>query len=56
MIQWRDQLQPDNLGGADGPPGSAQGHDEFAAMINLARAGIADIITAQNEAIKTATS
>jgi ribonuclease PH len=40
--------------------GTAEGHaftdDEFAAMIGLARAGIADIITAQNEAIKAATS
>jgi ribonuclease PH len=40
--------------------GTAEGHaftdDEFAAMIGLARAGIADIITAQNEAIKVATS
>ena len=40
--------------------GPAEGHaftdDEFTAMIGLARAGIADIITAQNEAIKAATS
>jgi ribonuclease PH len=40
--------------------GTAEGHaftdDEFAAMIGLARIGIADIITAQNEAIKAATS
>ena len=40
--------------------GTAEGHaftdDEFAAMINLAREGIADIISAQNEAIKAATS
>lgn len=40
--------------------GTAEGHaftdEEFAAMIGLARAGIADIITAQNEAIKAATS
>jgi ribonuclease PH len=40
--------------------GTAEGHaftdDEFTAMIGLARAGIADIITAQNEAIKAATS
>jgi ribonuclease PH len=40
--------------------GTAEGHaftdDEFAAMIGLARNGIADIITAQNEAIKAATS
>ncbi len=40
--------------------GTAEGHaftdDEFAAMIGLARVGIADIITAQNEAIKAATS
>ena len=40
--------------------GTAEGHaftdDEFAAMIGLAREGIADIITAQNEAIKAATS
>jgi len=40
--------------------GTAEGHaftdDEFAAMISLARDGIADIITAQNEAIKVATS
>ena len=40
--------------------GTAEGHaftdDEFAAMISLARAGIADIITAQNEAIKAAMS
>ena len=40
--------------------GTAEGHaftdDEFASMIGLARAGIADIITAQNEAIKAATS
>ena len=40
--------------------GTAEGHaftdDEFAAMIGLARDGIADIITAQNEAIKAATS
>ncbi|MDJ0792864.1 MAG: ribonuclease PH [Woeseiaceae bacterium] len=40
--------------------GTAEGHaftdDEFNAMIALARAGIADIITAQNEAISAATS
>ena len=40
--------------------GTAEGHaftdDEFSAMIALARAGIADIITAQNEAIAAATS
>jgi ribonuclease PH len=40
--------------------GTAEGHaftdDEFAAMIGLARAGIADIMIAQNEAIKAATS
>ena len=40
--------------------GTAEGHaftdDEFTAMIGLARAGIADIIVAQNEAIKAATS
>ncbi len=40
--------------------GTAEGHaftdDEFTAMIALARAGIADIITAQNEAISAATS
>ncbi len=40
--------------------GTAEGHaftdDEFDAMIALARAGIADIITAQNEAIAAATS
>jgi ribonuclease PH len=40
--------------------GTAEGHaftdDEFTAMISLARAGIADIITAQNEAITAATS
>jgi ribonuclease PH len=40
--------------------GTAEGHaftdDEFAAMIGLARGGIADIITAQNEAIKAAIS
>jgi len=40
--------------------GTAEGHaftdDEFTAMIGLARAGIADIITVQNEAIKAATS
>ena len=40
--------------------GTAEGHaftdDEFASMIGLARAGIAAIITAQNEAIKAATS
>jgi ribonuclease PH len=40
--------------------GTAEGHaftdDEFAAMIGLARNGIADIIIAQNEAIKAATS
>ncbi len=39
--------------------GTAEGHafsdEEFAAMIGLARAGIADIIDAQNEAIKAAT-
>ncbi len=40
--------------------GTAEGHaftdDEFDAMIALARTGIADIITAQNEAIAAATS
>jgi len=40
--------------------GTAEGHaftdDELAAMIGLARDGIADIISAQNEAIKAATS
>ena len=40
--------------------GTAEGHaftdDEFTAMIGLARAGIADIIEAQNEAIARATS
>jgi len=40
--------------------GTAEGHaftdDEFTAMIGLARGGIAEIITAQNEAIKAATS
>ncbi len=40
--------------------GTAEGHaftdDEFTAMIALARAGIADIVTAQNEAIAAATS
>ncbi|NCF13677.1 MAG: ribonuclease PH [Gammaproteobacteria bacterium] len=40
--------------------GTAEGHaftdDEFTAMISLARAGIADIITVQNEAITAATS
>ncbi len=40
--------------------GTAEGHaftdDEFSAMIALARAGIADIITAQTEAIAAATS
>ncbi len=40
--------------------GTAEGHafsdDEFAAMIALARAGIADIIAAQNEVIVAATS
>lgn len=40
--------------------GTAEGHaftdDEFAAMIGLARDGIADIITAQNEVIEAATS
>lgn len=40
--------------------GTAEGHaftdDEFAAMIALARDGIADIIAAQNEAIKAAVS
>ena len=40
--------------------GTAEGHaftdDEFNAMIALARDGIADIITAQNEAITAATS
>ena len=40
--------------------GTAEGHaftdDEFNAMIVLARAGIADIITAQNEAIAAATA
>ncbi len=39
--------------------GTAEGHaftdDEFAAMIGLARAGIKDIIVAQDEAIKVAT-
>jgi len=39
--------------------GTAEGHaftdDEFTAMIGLARAGIADIITVQNEAITAAT-
>jgi ribonuclease PH len=39
--------------------GTAEGHaftdDEFAAMIGLARAGIRDIIVAQDEAIKAAT-
>jgi len=39
--------------------GTAEGHaftdDEFAAMIGLARAGIKDIIVAQDEAIKAAT-
>ncbi|MDJ0709392.1 MAG: ribonuclease PH [Woeseiaceae bacterium] len=40
--------------------GTAEGHaftdDEFKAMIELARAGIADIVVAQNEAIAAATS
>ncbi len=40
--------------------GTAEGHaftdDEFTAMIGLARQGIEDIITVQNEAIKAATS
>ena len=40
--------------------GTAEGHaftdDEFTAMIGLARAGIADIIEAQNEAIAKATT
>ena len=40
--------------------GTAEGHaftdDEFSAMLGLARAGIADIIAAQNEAIATAES
>ena len=40
--------------------GTAEGHaftdDEFASMIGLARAGIADIITAQNETIEAAMS
>ena len=40
--------------------GTAEGHaftdDEFNAMISLARAGIADIIAAQNEAIEAALS
>jgi ribonuclease PH len=40
--------------------GTAEGHaftdDEFAAMIALARAGIAEIIQAQNEVIEAATS
>ena len=39
--------------------GTAEGHaftdDEFGAMITLARAGIRDIIVAQNEAIESAT-
>ena len=39
--------------------GTAEGHaftdDEFAKMLGLARGGIADVITAQNEAIATAT-
>ncbi len=39
--------------------GTAEGHaftdDEFAAMLGLARAGIAEIITAQSEAIATTT-
>ncbi|MDH5621516.1 MAG: ribonuclease PH [Gammaproteobacteria bacterium] len=38
--------------------GTAEGHafsdEEFGAMLNLARGGIADIISAQNEAIRTA--
>lgn len=38
--------------------GTAEGHafsdDEFASMLGLARSGIADIITAQNEAVATA--
>jgi len=38
--------------------GTAEGHaftdDEFAAMLGLARAGIAEIVTAQTEAIATA--
>ena len=40
--------------------GTAEGHaftdDEFNAMLGLARAGIADIITAQNEAVASAMS
>ena len=40
--------------------GTAEGHaftdEEFSAMISLARDGIADIMTAQNEAIEAATS
>jgi ribonuclease PH len=40
--------------------GTAEGHaftdDEFNDMLALARAGIADIIAAQNEAIETALS
>jgi ribonuclease PH len=40
--------------------GTAEGHafsdDELTAMIGLARAGIADIISVQNEAISAATS
>lgn len=40
--------------------GTAEGHaftdDEFNAMIALARAGIADVVTAQNDAIAAATS
>ncbi len=39
--------------------GTAEGHaftdDEFAAMLELARSGVAEVITAQNEAIATAT-
>jgi len=38
--------------------GTAEGHaftdDEFSAMLGLARTGIAEIIEAQNEAIRTA--
>jgi ribonuclease PH len=40
--------------------GTAEGHaftdDELAAMLSLARAGIAEIVAAQNEAIKAATT
>ena len=40
--------------------GTAEGHaftdDEFSTMITLARGGIMEIIEAQNEAIKAATS